>query len=919
MTIATKLESEVRERLWQQNGSTYFSDVLKISDEHGHVVPLDLNPHQLIVHKEIERQRKLGIPVRIIVLKPRKTGMSTLGNAEVYRAVRFHPADAVVVANNYETSEYLFSITQRFYSESPKPEQIALESSSRREMKFSRRDDGRQGGRILVATAGRETVGRGFTPLYVLASEVPYYPDAETIMTALLNSVPNTPESMVIIEGTANGMGGYFYNAWVKAKQHQNDFIPLFLSWRDFPKYSMAVTDRSRFQTSLSSYERQIQAKHGLTLEQLRWRRWAIANNCGGNEELFKQEYPLCLVGETRVGTSLGPIPIMNVRPGMKATLCSVQAFIPQGKADTFRMETSLGYSITGTWKHPVMTRNGSWASLGESRGIEIKLLPPRFSEEHFTVEWTTLGSISSSVKINEEWGRLLGYYMGDGSFSGNTLSFACDIRDLDVVDDITLLLRRLLGLQARTRIVGNKKGGIEVRVWKKNKLQEFLGAIGCATNMGRYWKRTVCVPECIWRSPRAVVREFLRGLFESDGFNGYGYPRVVMFSKHVQFVSDIQLLLLGFGITSKHNAVEKLAGNGKKYIGHELCLRTEEATKFNEEIGFISSRKVSRHELRPAKKRAGSPRLTMVLFDTVAKVEPSGIRDVYDISLSGSHSFDANGIQVHNSDIEAFLASGRGRFDRSKLLAIQTSVPMRGYLAEVEDGGIKHIVFQPNNDGWLSVFKRPQTGRNYVIGADVAEGIEVEGAQPNDKYDWSVADVLDQHTGEQVAQFRAQLEADAYGEQLDLLGRWYNTAFVGVERNNNGETSLVSIEHRGYPQSAIFSRTHSPDGSRYNPPQKGWKTTQITRANLVNTLDRCLRDGSVIIKSEQTVRELLSFVIKANGRPEAKEGEKDDCVFSLGIAMMMIPAAPESRVEAQTEATPLRVTRYKHFNPRYA
>ena len=32
----------------------------------------------------------------------------------------------------------------------------------------------------------------------------------------------------------------------------------------------------------------------GLDHEQLAWRRWAIENNCGGDVELFRQEYPAC-------------------------------------------------------------------------------------------------------------------------------------------------------------------------------------------------------------------------------------------------------------------------------------------------------------------------------------------------------------------------------------------------------------------------------------------------------------------------------------------------------------------------------------------------------------------------------------------------------------------------------------------------
>ena len=39
--------------------------------------------------------------------------------------------------------------------------------------------------------------------------------------------------------------------------------------------------------------ERELRRLYGLAPEQLAWRRWCIANNCGGDAEYFRQEYPL--------------------------------------------------------------------------------------------------------------------------------------------------------------------------------------------------------------------------------------------------------------------------------------------------------------------------------------------------------------------------------------------------------------------------------------------------------------------------------------------------------------------------------------------------------------------------------------------------------------------------------------------------
>ena len=241
------IDRQVTEELWAKDRQRYFKECLKIQDEHGHVVPLELNKNQRQVQEKIDAQKKAGVPVRIIILKGRKAGTSTLGEAELFHAVRFHPADALVVAHDVATTEYLFSITQRFYANLDKADQLALEASNRRELHFSRRADGREGGRILIATAGTKTAGRGFTPLYLHCSEPPYYENAEEVMLALLNSVPSTPESMVILEGTANMAGGWFYEQYWKAKRGASAFEAIFVCWKDLEKYALRVPDPDRF------------------------------------------------------------------------------------------------------------------------------------------------------------------------------------------------------------------------------------------------------------------------------------------------------------------------------------------------------------------------------------------------------------------------------------------------------------------------------------------------------------------------------------------------------------------------------------------------------------------------------------------------------------------------------------------------
>ena len=471
-----------------------------------------------------------------------------------------------MVAHDIDTTEYLFGITRRLYDNMPKEEQLPLEASNRKELHFSRRTTTGQEGCIHIATAGTKTSGRGFTPLTLLLSEAAYYQNSKEVMASLLNAVPKTPESMVEIESTANGMAGDFWEMWRIAKAGDSEFEAVFASWaEDKEECALAVGNPEMFEASLSGYERGIRATHDLTLEQLNWRRNIIASNLNGDAELFKQEYPL--------------------------------------------------------------------------------------------------------------------------------------------------------------------------------------------------------------------------------------------------------------------------------------------------------------------------------------------------------------------TDTEAFLTSGRPRFDREKILHWAIQEPLRGYLRKTEAYSGSTISFEPNHDGYISLWKRPQPHREYVIGADVAEGIQINGLVGADPYDRSSADVFDRHTGEQVAQIHGEFEPDEFGRQLALLGKWYNTAYQGIERNNNGLTVINELEHQNYPDARIFSRTHTPDGSRYASPQKGYLTTSVTRVNMINRLAQAIREESLIIHSSESQTEFLLFVIKANGRAEHQDGARDDRVFSGGIAHEMIAVAPASDDALPADAgEPLRAVsfrpqKYQHEN----
>lgn len=260
----------------------------------------------------------------------------------------------------------------------------------------------------------------------------------------------------------------------------------------------------------------------------------------------------------------------------------------------------------------------------------------------------------------------------------------------------------------------------------------------------------------------------------------------------------------------------------------------------------------------------------------------------------------------------EAFRSSGNTFFNMAALDEIETSAPARGELRVVKDlAEREEIRFVANPNGILRLWNKPKTSSHYVIGADVAAGIEIDGAPANDKNDYSSVDVIDRATGEQVCQLHARITPDELGRQLALLGRWYNNSFLGVERNGYGMHVLETLRNDEHYAAHLIYRQQVMDEATRRPTSKvGWNTTKANRKTLMANLDMAVREKEILINSSDTVDEMRSFTVKNDGRIEAGPGRKDDRVFSLAIATGMLAAAPPMEGRAMELDTP-KVVKY--------
>ncbi len=249
----------------------------------------------------------------------------------------------------------------------------------------------------------------------------------------------------------------------------------------------------------------------------------------------------------------------------------------------------------------------------------------------------------------------------------------------------------------------------------------------------------------------------------------------------------------------------------------------------------------------------------------------------------------------------EAFVTTGRGVFDTENLnklvlvsQGLQRDRPSEGFHIPVqswrEKGGEKYII-EAMDDGELQVWERPTPNKEYRIGADVSEGIDV-----GRDTDWSVAVVLNAQTMDEVAMLRIKIDPDLFAWQLASLGKWYNNAKLVVERNNHGLVTLkfLSDVHL-YPD--IYSEKILDERSSRSARKLGFHTTVKSKPLIIDYLKELIREDEIKIRSPKILDELQTFVNLPNGKMAAQSGSHDDCVMALAIACFgckMFPATPE-------------------------
>jgi hypothetical protein len=234
---------------------------------------------------------------RDYVLKPRQVGLTTWELArDVWYFLTKPGAQVLVVCQSDKDDSAVAQSSEKVTRMLASLEELGVHFDFRRASATQWVLAGRDSSlKIIGAGASKAAAakkGRSGTIHRLHVTEAAFFEHAATTMNALLKCVPE-PEtgSEIVIESTANGAAGWFFERYKAAKAGRSSYQALFFSWLQQEEYRTPLEPGEVIEPANDNdREQELVEKHGATAEQLKWFRKQVLD--GGSADLVDQEYP---------------------------------------------------------------------------------------------------------------------------------------------------------------------------------------------------------------------------------------------------------------------------------------------------------------------------------------------------------------------------------------------------------------------------------------------------------------------------------------------------------------------------------------------------------------------------------------------------------------------------------------------------
>src|SRR5574340_633653 len=193
---------------------------------------------------------------------------------------------------------------------------------------------------------------------------------------------------------------------------------------------------------------------------------------------------------------------------------------------------------------------------------------------------------------------------------------------------------------ELRRTYTGQKVDVYSIACYRKNVVSRLREQLG----LPDYRSKELRVPAPIFAATLEQQASFLAAVFCADGSVSAEKPLVNLVSASKEWLADIQLLLLNFGI---HGSIHSSISKG--HVFYQLLLQQQDAYRYWRFTGFpFNTKKQERLERHLTdKERWHEPKGQHIAV--VENIQPLGVRPVYDIEEYSTHTLIVNGVVVHN------------------------------------------------------------------------------------------------------------------------------------------------------------------------------------------------------------------------------------------------------------------------------
>ena len=253
------------------------------------VIPYKRNSVQSFYHnwKEVQPVPRAN-GKRIIVLKSRRMGITTYEQSISYSECRTQrKANCLTVAQTDDATTEIFRMVKFMHDNDINKAKTKQDSKGALEYR-------KLASKFSISSAESTAIQRGSTLTRAHCSEIAFWNindrNAENLISAISEA---TRQGEFVLETTANGVGGFFYDLWMEAISGNSMWTPCFLGWYLDPRNSVSITqeESEKILETLDDEEVDLIDKNNVNINQLAWRRLKRVGS-ERKKKMFDQEYP---------------------------------------------------------------------------------------------------------------------------------------------------------------------------------------------------------------------------------------------------------------------------------------------------------------------------------------------------------------------------------------------------------------------------------------------------------------------------------------------------------------------------------------------------------------------------------------------------------------------------------------------------